>query len=67
MRILFSPLSEPMLSLPQTVLQVHLAPNHISALAILLDVASFLHLAVESQFCQSLDYSLVIYTDVGVI
>ena len=42
-------------SLPWTVLPIHFAPNCVSALAALFNVAS-LHLAVESLFYQSLGY-----------
>ena len=51
----------PTASLPAVdSLGIHLAPNNASVLPTLLDVATALHLAVESLFCQPLGCFLLI-------
>lgn len=49
------------------VLWGSLAPNCVSALPTLFDVASSLHSAMENLFCQFQDIFWVFYTDVIVI
>ena len=71
--VCFSLLSMSMVSLPPTdstgtVLWVHLASDHVSALPTLFDVTSSLHLVMESVLPANLQVSFwVIYNDVGVL
>ena len=48
----------PRTSLLWTILWAHLAPNSNSAPSTLFNMASFLHVAVENLFCQSLGHFL---------